>query len=131
MLKKLDKSLLLLIKMVVYILLMAAFFLIMSIENRPLLIVSRTMCSTLLTFLIVGTLFLRIYGSYDVGRRKSKPIIYSLLLAVVFTDIVTYVELMIWFNLLLLLCLYTEEMHYISICMSPRAAVLSLVRKKD
>lgn len=94
-LKKFDKSLLLGLKMVLYILLMATFFLIMAVENRPLLIVSRTMGITLLTFMIVDTLFLRIYGGYDIGRRKSKPIIYSLFLAIVFTDIVTYLELMI------------------------------------
>ena len=36
-----------------------------------------------------------IYGKYDVGRRKSKPIIYSLALAVLFTDIISYLQLMI------------------------------------
>lgn len=94
-LKKFDKSLLCGLKMAVYILLMATFFLIMAVENRPLLIVSRTMGITLLTFMIVGILFLRIYGAYDIGRRKSKPIIYSLFLAIIFTDMVTYIELMI------------------------------------
>ncbi|WP_242986858.1 sugar transferase [Blautia marasmi] len=94
-LKKLDKSLLLFLKIILYVLLLGTFFLIMSYKNRPLMIVSRTMGSTLLTFIIVGMLFLKIYGTYDIGRRKSKPIIYSLFLAIVFTDIVTYLELMI------------------------------------
>lgn len=94
-LRKLDKSLILIMKLLLYVILMAIFFEVMSIENKPLLILSRTMGSTLLTFTIVGMLFLRIYGKYDIGRRKSKPIIYSLFLAVVFTDIVTYLELMI------------------------------------
>ena len=35
-----------------------------------------------------GYLFLRIYGGYDIGKRKSKPIIISLSLAVSFTDLV-------------------------------------------
>lgn len=94
-LRKLDKSLILIMKLLLYVILMAIFFGVMSIENKPLLILSRTMGSTFLTFTIVGMLFLRIYGKYDIGRRKSKPIIYSLFLAVVFTDIVTYLELMI------------------------------------
>lgn len=47
------------------------------------------------TFVIVGILFLRVYGMYDVGRRKSKPIIYSISLATFFTDIVVYLQLMI------------------------------------
>lgn len=95
LLKKFDTTVLLLYKIMLYISLGVAFFLIMSIENRPLLILSRTMGSTILTITIVGFLFVRIYGQFDIGRRKSKPIIYSLFLAVVFTDVVTYLELMI------------------------------------
>lgn len=94
-LKKLDKSLMAALKIILYVLLMAIFFVVMSVENKPLLIVSRTMGITLLTFTIVGMLFLRIYGGYDIGRKKSKPIIYALFLTVVFTDIITYVEVMI------------------------------------
>lgn len=93
--KRLDKSILLILKMVLYILLGIVFFLVMSIKNKPLLILSRTMGSTILTFIVVGLLFLKIYGTYDIGRRKSKPIVYSLFLAVVFTDMITYFELMI------------------------------------
>ena len=94
-LKKLDKSLILIMKLVLYLILMALFFGIMSYRNKPLLILSRTMGSTILTFVIVGALFLRIYGTYDIGRKKSKPIIYSVILATMFTDLVTYLELMI------------------------------------
>lgn len=32
----------------------------------------------------------RIYGKFDIGRRKSKPIIYSVFLATMITDIVAY-----------------------------------------
>ena len=35
------------------------------------------------------------YGKFDIGQRKSKPIIYSLGLAIIITDIVTYVQLSI------------------------------------
>lgn len=85
----------LMIKLVLYILLMGTFMLIMARENPTLIILSRTMGITFSTFCIVGLLFLSIYGKFDVGRRKSKPIIYSLALAVLFTDIVTYIQLMI------------------------------------
>lgn len=94
-LQKLDKSLIMILRTILYVLLMAVFFVVMSVENKPLLIVSRTMGITLLTFTFVGMLFLKIYGGYDIGRKKSKPIIYSLLLAVIFTDCVTYIEVMI------------------------------------
>lgn len=56
---------------------------------------SRTMGITLSTFVVVGLLFVSIYGRFDVGRRKSKPIIYSMSLAVIFTDIITYIQLMV------------------------------------
>ena len=60
------------------ILLMAVFMLLLSIENKPLLRLSRTMGTSVITFVVVGLLFLSIYGKFDVGRRKSKPITNSI-----------------------------------------------------
>ena len=94
-LKKFENTMWMLIKFALYIMLLLAFMLILARENPALLRLSRTMGITITTFVIVGTLFLTIYGKYDVGRRKSKPIIYSLVLATLFTDIVTYLQLMI------------------------------------
>ena len=94
-LKKFESTMWLCIKLLLYILLMGTFMFIMSRENKALGVLSRTMGITFSTYCIVGLLFLSIYGKYDVGRRKSKPIIYSLSLAVLFTDIVTYIQLMI------------------------------------
>ena len=67
----------------------------MAQNTRSLRALSRSLGITLTTFIIVGLLFLNVYGKYDIGRRKSKPIIYSLVLAVAFTDIITYLQLMI------------------------------------
>lgn len=94
-LKKFESTMWMLIKLLLYILLMVIFMLLMAQENPTLLRLSRTMGITISTFCVVGLLFLSVYGKYDVGRRKSKPIIYSLILAILFTDIVTYVQLMI------------------------------------
>ena len=93
--KKFESTMWLLIKLLLYILIMGTFMMIMSRENHALGVLSRTMGITFTTYCIVGLLFLSIYGKYDVGRRKSKPIIYSLALATIFTDIVTYIQLMI------------------------------------
>ena len=93
--KKCESTMWLCIKLLLYILLMGTFMFIMSRENRALGVLSRTMGITFSTYCVVGLLFLNIYGRYDVGRRKSKPIIYSLSLAVLFTDVVTYIQLMI------------------------------------
>lgn len=94
-LKRCESLLWLFMKIFLYMLLMAIFVLLLSIENRALIRPSRTMGTTLITFVVVGLLFMMIYGKFDVGRRKSKPIIYSMSLAVIFTDVVTYVQLMI------------------------------------
>lgn len=93
--KKFEATMWLIIKMMLYLLLLAIFMWIMSKENPSLSRLSRTMGITMTTFVVVGILFLRIYGRYDIGRKKSKPIIYSMSLATFFTDIVVYLQLMI------------------------------------
>ena len=70
------------VKVILYICIMAIYVFVMGRENFALMQLSRTMGITLTTYIIVGLLFLSIYGKFDIGRRKSKPIIYSLALAV-------------------------------------------------
>lgn len=94
-LKRSESILWLMIKGLLYIMLMAAFVVPMAHENIALTRLSRTLGITISTFVVVGLLFVSIYGRYDVGRRKSKPIIYSMTLAVLFTDIITYIQLMV------------------------------------
>lgn len=94
-LHKFETTLWLFIKAVFYILLMLAFISIFDEVSIGLTRLSRTLGITVSTFVVVGLLFLSVYGKYDVGRRKSKPIIYSMLLAVICTDIITYLQLMI------------------------------------
>ena len=94
-LHKFETTLWLFIKAVFYILLMLAFVRVFDEVSIGLTRLSRTLGITVSTFAVVGLLFLSVYGKYDVGRRKSKPIIYSMLLAVICTDIITYLQLMI------------------------------------
>ena len=94
-LHKFESTLWLVIKLVLYSLLLATFIVVQKQENIGLRRLSRTMGITIFTFVVVGLLLLSVYGTYDVGRRKSKPIIYSLSLAVICTDIVTYLQVMI------------------------------------
>ena len=93
--KRFESTMWLGIKIALYVVIMATFVLIMSKDNPTLIKLSRTMGVTLLTFIVSGLLFVAIYGKYDIGRRKSKPIIYSLALATMFTDMVSYLMLMI------------------------------------
>lgn len=94
-LHKFETTLWLFIKAVFYILLMLVFVRVFDEVSIGLTRLSRTLGITVSTFAVVGLLFLSVYGRYDVGRRKSKPIIYSMLLAVICTDIITYLQLMI------------------------------------
>lgn len=94
-LHKFESTLWLFIKTFLYLLLLATFIIVQRQENIGLRRLSRTMGITVFTFVIVGLLLLSVYGTYDVGRRKSKPIIYSLSLAVICTDLITYFQVMI------------------------------------
>ena len=75
--------------------LMALFFGLMAIHNPALRNPSRTLGSTLLTHVAMTFAMATVYGGYDVGRRKSKPIISGLSLAALITDAVTYLQLQI------------------------------------
>lgn len=70
-------------------------FCFFGIENEWLLRLSRTAAVTMLTFVVLGSALMSIYGGYSVGITKSKPIIYSMTLSTVFTDIVTHLQLCI------------------------------------
>ena len=55
-----------------------------------MLIPTRTSFVTLGVFTLVYMMMNIIYGGFDIGKRKSKPIIYSFILSVLFTDITAH-----------------------------------------
>ena len=69
--KKFEATLWLIIKVILYVSLLGIFMGILSIENPPILRLSRTMGITLSTFVIVGILFIRVYGTYRCGKKKK------------------------------------------------------------
>ena len=91
--RSLQKSLFLLWKSLLYLFLLGIFIGFFAIPNPQLLRMSRTLGVTLLTFVAVGLGMTAAYGRFDIGQRKSKPIIYSLGLATIITDVVTYIQL--------------------------------------
>lgn len=95
MIKKLQYTVVLVLKIFLFFGIFSIFFGVFGIKNWQLLVLSRTAGVTMLTFVTVGLGMLAAYGSYDIGKRKSKPIIYSIGLATIITDIVTYIELSI------------------------------------
>ena len=90
MFKKFELSLLFLSKLFMFCLCAAVFFLIYGQKYAFLLIPTRTSIVTLGVFVIVYMAMTVIYGGFDIGKRKSKPIINSLVLSVFFTDVVAH-----------------------------------------
>lgn len=95
MVKNFQRTIIFLLKLILFVSLFIIFFGLFSIPNWQLLSFSRTAGVTMLTFVVVGLGMIAAYGTYDIGKRKSKPIIYSISLAVVITDVVTYIQLSI------------------------------------
>ncbi len=71
------------------------FFGLMSVNNKALLNLSRTLATTLLTYVALSCAMHAVYGGYAVGKKKSKPVISSMSLATLVTDLVTYLQLQI------------------------------------
>ena len=90
-----QKTIVFLMKSLLYFLLTFTFFLVFSTENAWILHLSRTTGVTLVTFCVVEIALVSVYGGYSIGRLKSKPIITSLSLATLATDLVTHLQLCI------------------------------------
>ncbi len=84
--------------MMLFITLFVIFFLIFG-QKFPWLLgrdgLNRTMAITMLTFAVLGIALMSVYGGYAVGKQKSKPIVYSMILATLITDLVTHLILSI------------------------------------
>lgn len=94
-LAKFINTIVLLIKLSLYASLLATFLVMFSYNNFAVLNPSRTMAAVMVTFVLTLIMMSKVYGGFDIGRRKSKPIIYSVFLATMITDVVTYGMLMI------------------------------------
>lgn len=76
-----------------YIILGVVFFLCLSVHNQFLRVVNRTLATTLLTFSAMSMAMHAVYGGFDVGRKKNKPVISALIGSITVTDAVTYLQL--------------------------------------
>ncbi len=94
-LRQCENLIVLLFKIIIYALIYWSFYRLFAIKNWQLLTISRTAAVTTLSYIISGYLFIKIYGGYDIGKRKSKPIVISLSLAAFMTDLVAYLMLMV------------------------------------
>ncbi len=94
-LNKFQKTVVFILKTTLYVLLFATFFLIFGTKFEWILHPSRTAAVTLVTFCVLETALIAVYGGYLIGRLKSKPIVMSMSLATIITDIVTHLQLCI------------------------------------
>ena len=76
-----------------YIFLCFAFFYCLSLNNIFLRNINRTLATTLLTFGAMSVAMHAVYGGFDVGRKKSKPVISAMISGIAVTDVVTYLQL--------------------------------------
>lgn len=81
------------LSVLLYLCLGFAFFYCMSLTNFFLRYINRTLATTLLTFAAMSIAMHAVYGGYDVGRKKSKPVISAMISGVAITDLITYLQL--------------------------------------
>ena len=82
-------------KSIAVILMFMVFFLLFSQRYPSLITLSRSLAVTSFAYVMSYILFSNIYGSLQIGKFKSKQVIYSSALAVFFTDIISYLALMV------------------------------------
>lgn len=90
MFKKFEFTILFIMKLLLFCACAGVFFLIFGSKFYFMLIPTRTSFITLGVFTLVYMMMNIIYGGFDIGKRKSKPIIYSFVLSVFFTDIAAH-----------------------------------------
>ena len=69
------------------------FFYCMSLNNPYLRYVNRTLATMLLTFAAMSIAMHAVYGGFDVGHKKNKPVISAMISSIFVTDVITYVQL--------------------------------------
>ena len=90
MLKRFKSSVTFLMKLLAFLLCGACFFGLFGLEYFFLLRPSRTLGVTAVAFIVVYVLMTKVYGGFDIGKRKSKPIVFSMALVLLLTDLVTH-----------------------------------------
>ena len=78
-----------------YVSLFLTFFLLMSITNPQVINLSRTAATTMATFAILLFILSLVYGGYQLGEKKARSVFSSLVIAIVMTDIASYLQLQI------------------------------------
>lgn len=82
-------------QILLYGLLFISFFSILSITNPQIINLSRTAATTMATFAVIMAILTFVYGGYDIGDKKVRSVFSSILIATLFADVITYLQLQI------------------------------------
>ncbi len=82
-------------QILLYLLLFITFFSIMAVNNPQIVNLSRTAATTMAIFVVIMAILTIVYGGYELGDKKSRSVFSSILIATLFADVVTYVQLQI------------------------------------
>lgn len=93
--RQLERTMVFLMKLILFVCLFLVFFALFAIDNPQIVAASRTAAITMTTFAVLGLSMTTVYGGFAIGKKKSKDIIASVLIAVFITDFVTYFQLCI------------------------------------
>lgn len=95
LLKKFQNTLLFLLSLLTYGALFATYFWIFSFAYPELLKVTREAAVSLITFGLTFILMLNAYGGFDIGEKRTRQIVYALIIVVFFADVFTYIVIQI------------------------------------
>lgn len=93
--KKMQRTCLVLFKALMMAVLFLIFFGLFGLTQRELWRASRTAAISMSTFVVVGICFIKIYGGFPIGVKKTREIVYSAFIATFITDIITYFQIAI------------------------------------
>lgn len=93
--QKMQRTCLVLFKALLMAVLFIIFFGLFGMTQHELWRASRTAAISMSTFVVVGILFIKIYGGFPIGLKKTKEIVYSAFVAIFITDIITYFQIAI------------------------------------
>jgi exopolysaccharide biosynthesis polyprenyl glycosylphosphotransferase len=78
-----------------YVSLFIAFFLPLSTTNPQIINMSRTAATTMATFTVLLLILTYVYGGYELGAKKARSVFASIVITILLTDIITYLQLQI------------------------------------
>lgn len=82
-------------KIILYVILLSAFIILMGNVNPSLLKLTRTSVIVVFAFSLVSIMMIPVYGNFEIGQRKSKPVFFSTVISIFMADAVAFLVLII------------------------------------